>query len=125
RPTQEDKPGLDFDVIGHLNITVLKGIGVPRDADFYLCGPTAFMQDLTQELTDWGITREHIHAELFGPAAASTPGVVDASRQPPHPPTGSTGAGPLVSFARSALSVPWDTKFQSLLELAEACDISV
>ena len=125
RPTQEDRQGLDFDAIGHLNITALKGIGVPCDADFYLCGPAAFAQDLTRELTDWGVTREHIHTELFGPAAASTPGLVSASRQPPHPPAGSPGTGPLVSFARSGLSVPWDTKFQSLLELAEACDIQV
>jgi len=125
RPTQEDRPGVDFDMIGHLNQTVLKEIGVPRDADFYLCGPAAFMQDLMHELTDWGVTREQMHTELFGPAAASTPGLVDASQQPPHLPAGSPGVGPLVSFARSGLSVPWDTKFLSLLELAEACDISV
>ena len=125
RPTPEERPGLDFDALGHLNLTALKRIGVPRDADFYLCGPAAFAHDLTRELTDWGVTREHMHTELFGPAAASTPGLVGASRQPPHPPTGSPGTGPLVSFARSGLSVPWDTKFQSLLELAEACDIPV
>jgi ferredoxin len=30
-----------------------------------------------------------------------------------------------VSFARSALDVPWDPAFGSLLELAEACDVPV
>jgi len=47
RPGQEDRPGLDFDAPGHLNVTVLKELGVPREADFYLCGPAAFLQDLT------------------------------------------------------------------------------
>ena len=31
----------------------------------------------------------------------------------------------MVSFARSNLAVRWDTAFQSLLELAEACDVPV
>src|SRR5215472_4786067 len=30
-----------------------------------------------------------------------------------------------VSFARSAITAAWSTKFASLLELAEACDIPV
>ncbi|HKN08014.1 MAG TPA: 2Fe-2S iron-sulfur cluster-binding protein, partial [Pseudomonadota bacterium] len=42
---------------------------------------------------------------------------------PPHPPAGPPGAGPLISFARSGLNVHWDPAFQSLLELAEACDV--
>jgi ferredoxin len=29
----------------------------------------------------------------------------------------------LVSFSRSNLNVRWDPRFQSLLELAEACDV--
>ena len=33
--------------------------------------------------------------------------------------------GPLVSFARSGLNVRWAPAFQSLLELAEACDVPV
>jgi MOSC domain-containing protein YiiM/ferredoxin-NADP reductase len=50
RPDQEDRSGLDFDAAGHLNVTVLKKLGVPREADFYLCGPAAFLQDLTNGL---------------------------------------------------------------------------
>lgn len=33
------------------------------------------------------------------------------------------GTGPVVSFARSGLHVRWAAKFQSILELAEACDV--
>src|SRR5262249_31520963 len=35
------------------------------------------------------------------------------------------GFGPQVSFARSGGTLPWDAKYQSLLELAEACDVPV
>src|SRR5260370_27085227 len=54
-----------------------------------------------------------------------TPGVAAAPRRPPHQPVGSAGVGPLVSFARSGLNVRWAPAFQSLLELAEACDVPV
>ena len=43
----------------------------------------------------------------------------------PHPPTDSYGECPRVSSARAGLTVSWDSKFQSLLELAEACDVPV
>ena len=40
RPGPLDQPGLDFDAPGDLTVTVLKEIGVPREADFDLCGPS-------------------------------------------------------------------------------------
>ena len=125
RPGQEDRPGLDFDAPGHLSVTVLQEIGVPREGDFYLCGPSAFLHDLTTGLAAWGVTTDRVHTEIFGPGVSSTPGVVDAPSPPPHLPARSSSTGPLVSFARSGLIVPWDPAFQSLLELAEACDVPV
>jgi ferredoxin-NADP reductase/MOSC domain-containing protein YiiM len=125
RPGPQDRPDLDFDAPGHLSVTVLEEIGVPREADFYLCGPSAFLQDLTTGLADWGVTADRVHTEIFGPGASITPGVVDAPSRPPHLPARSTGTGPQVSFARSGLIVHWDPAFQSLLELAEACDVPV
>ena len=66
RPGPQDWPGLDFDAPGHLSVTVLKEIGVPREADFYLCGPPAFLQDLTTGLATWGVTTDRVHTELSG-----------------------------------------------------------
>ena len=125
RPGSQDQPGLDFDAPGHLTVTVLKEIGVPREADFYLCGPSAFLQDLTAGLAAWGVATDHVHAEIFGPGASSTPGVVGARSLPPHLPDRTPSTGPLVSFARSGLVIPWNPAFQSLLEFAEACDVPV
>ena len=41
------------------------------------------------------------------------------------PPAGPPGIGPAVSFARSGLTVAWGDAYDSLLELAEACDVPV
>jgi ferredoxin-NADP reductase/ferredoxin len=123
KPAAEDKPGDDYDSIGHVDAQLLDRIGVPRDADFYLCGPTAFLNQLTQGLKTWGVDPRQIHQEVFGQEAAITPGIAPSSPKPVHPPEGEPGAGPQISFVRSGLTVPWDARFSNLLELAEACDV--
>ena len=124
-PALTDRTALDYDTAGRLDMDVLQKLGVPRDAEFYLCGPAAFMTDLTAGLAAWGVAAHDIHIEIFGAAPSKTPGVAAAARQPPHLPEGPAGTGPLVSFARSGLDVPWNSARQSLLELAEACDVPV
>ena len=124
-PNPDDRLGLEFDACGRLNMGVLRELDVPRTADFYVCGPPTFMSDLITGLADWGVAASRIHTELFGPAPARTPGIAASPMRPPHQPAGPPGAGPLVSFTRSGLSVHWSPAFQSLLELAEACDVPV
>jgi ferredoxin-NADP reductase/MOSC domain-containing protein YiiM len=124
-PRPADKLALDFDAPGRLNVRMLQELGVPRDADFYLCGPPAFMSDLTTDLEAWGVARSRVHTEIFGSGPPMTPGVAAGPHRLPHRPDGPDGAGPLVSFARSNLNVRWDSAFHSLLELAEACDVPV
>src|SRR5262249_26255861 len=55
RPTSRDKMGKHFDATGHLSRSIFDHIRVPRDADVYLCGPTRFMADMKQTLTDMGV----------------------------------------------------------------------
>ena len=124
-PDPEDRPGLDFDARGRLDVRALQELGVPHDADFYVCGPPAFMSSLTAGLAGWGVAASRIHTEIFGSGPSTTPGIAASPRRPPHLPPGPPGAGPLVSFARSGLEVRWRPDFQSLLELAEACDVPV
>jgi ferredoxin-NADP reductase/MOSC domain-containing protein YiiM len=126
KPNPDDRLGQDFDAPGHLDIALVDELGVPRDADFYLCGPSRFLHDLSRGLADWGVSQKNIHTEIFSGGESMTPGVVGATRRAPHLPSGRPGAGPLVSFARSGLAVHWDpSAYQSLLELAEACDVPV
>jgi len=125
RPRAGDRLGIHFDYTGHIAIENLEKLGTPRDADFYLCGPAAFMRDFADRLVTWGVSPDRVHSEAFGPGEQFTPGVVNQSHARPHPPTGSLGSGPQVSFVRSGLSVRWDAKFSSLLDFAEACDVPV
>ena len=125
RPAPGDRLGQDFDRPDHLSPQLLRDIGVPRDADFYLCGPPRFLEDFQKGFVAWGIPRSRIHVEVFGPASALTPGIASVAAEVPHRPDGPAGGGPMVTFLRSALAVPWDTRFGSLLELAEACAVRV
>jgi ferredoxin-NADP reductase len=125
RPGAGDRAGADFDAPGHLSVGVLREVGVPREADFYLCGPPPFLRDLIGGLSSWGVPHDRVHTEVFGPGESFAPGTTGAPRRSPHAPSGGTALGARVSFARSGLAVRWDPAFQSLLELAEACDVPV
>jgi ferredoxin-NADP reductase len=124
RPAAIDKVGADFDAPGHIDVALLERIGVSRNSDFYLCGPSSFLQSMSDGLRNWGVLGENVHTEIFGSLEAITPGMAQVERTP-HLPQGPPGSGPLVSFARSGITAAWDRKFASLLELAEACDVPV
>lgn len=125
KPNAEDRLHEDYDGGGHLSGDLLDQLDVPRNADFYLCGPASFLHDLTAALTARSIPFDKLHTEIFGPEGMLTPGIASHPRRPVHMPEGAPGTGPLVTFIRSNLTVPWRSDFQSLLELAEACDVPV
>ena len=124
RPGAIDRVGVDFDAHGHIDTALLERIGVPQGGDFYLCGPSSFLQDMRDGLRKWGVLAENVHTEIFGSLEAMTPGLAQVVHTP-HLPQGPPGSGPPVSFARSGITAAWDPKFASLLELAEACDVPV
>ena len=126
RPGFLDKLGEDFDVAGHFSRSVFEEAGVPREADVYLCGPTGFMADMKSALATFGVAPERIHVEIFGGSEPMTPGVVGRATRSPHLPKDDAITGPLVSFARSGIAAHWKpSAYQSILELAEACDVPV
>ena len=125
KPGEADREGHDYDASGHLNLSLLQRLQVPKEADFYLCGPTAFLSGFTAELKSWGVPDSRIRFETFGVESSITPGIASTASVPPHPPSGSVGTGPKISFTRSGLSVPWGSQYGSLLEFAEACDVPV
>jgi ferredoxin-NADP reductase len=124
RPDSRDRLGDNFDAAGHLSGPVFDQVGVPRDADVYLCGPTPFMAEMKAALAALGVPPERIQVELFNGSEPITPGVVGAARRAPHLPKDDASTGPLVSFARSGIAAHWKASaYQSILELAEACDV--
>jgi ferredoxin-NADP reductase/MOSC domain-containing protein YiiM len=126
RPASRDRMGEDFDAAGHLSRSVFDEVGVPREANVYICGPNRFMADMKETLAALGVASERIHAEIFNGGESLTPGVVGAAARTPHLPDDDADTGPLVSFARSGIAAHWKASaYQSILELAEACDVPV
>ncbi|QOV44565.1 MOSC and FAD-binding oxidoreductase domain-containing protein [Streptomyces chromofuscus] len=124
RPRQDDRQGIDYTETGRLTPARIAGLGLPSDADVYLCGPQGFMDATAAALRQAGLDPSRVRTELFGAQAAITPGIaVPVTAKAPHQPVGEPGTGPDVTFARSGLTVPWQAHRASLLEFAEACDV--
>ncbi|QNJ90637.1 MOSC domain-containing protein [Mycolicibacterium fluoranthenivorans] len=122
-PAESDRIGVDYDEPGRISVDALRRLDLPVDASVFICGPEAFMRDVGEALVECGIDATKINTEIFGAHTALTPGLIPTATVAPHPPRGPVGAGPMVQFARSALSAPWGTGYGSMLEFAEACDV--
>jgi len=125
RPGPSDLEGRDFDSTGRLTAPSLAELNPPSTAEVYMCGPTAFMDDISAGLAALGFDASRVHTEVFGPEASETPGIAATPARAPHPPAGPPGNGPTIAFARSDLTIPWSSDYGSLLELAESCDVPV
>lgn len=108
---------------GRLSAEAITALDPPADAHAYLCGPSGFMTDVQSALNAAGIDPRNIHIEIFGTLSAINPGITNPSAVTPHLPPGQPGSGPTITFARSDLSVPFDTAVASVLEMAELCDV--
>ena len=124
-PAPNDLQGRDFDRAGRLTASLLASLNPPPDAGAYICGPSAFMDEISAGLAALGLDASRIHTEPFGPAASQTPGIAATSARAPHAPAGEPGNGPTIAFARSDLTIPWNSRYGTLLELAESCDVPV
>jgi ferredoxin-NADP reductase/MOSC domain-containing protein YiiM len=126
RPEPPDRIGNGFDAVGHLSRAVLERVGIPKEADVYLCGPARFMTETREALAALGIAASRIRTEIFTGGESITPGVVPAAAPAPHVPPDDADTGPLVSFARSGIAAHWrPSAYGSILELAEVCAVPV
>ncbi|MGH2895989.1 MAG: 3-alpha domain-containing protein, partial [Solirubrobacteraceae bacterium] len=125
RPDPGDTPGIAFDAVGRVSVEMIADAGIPVNADYYLCGPDAFMHELSAALIAGGAAPEHVAMEVFGAQAVTFAPGLNGDRPAPHAPSGAPGTGPPVTFSRSNLVVPWDPSYGNLLEFAEVCDIPV
>lgn len=113
-PTGAEK-GRDYDFSGRISADLLRAV-LPFDGyDFYMCGPSGFMQSLYDALSDLGVADRHIHAESFGPASLTR-----KTAEPPEP-LAPAATGPVpVAFIKSGKEARWTPAAGTLLELAEA-----
>lgn len=107
----------DYQLAGRLSFAQVKARLPLDDYDFYLCGPSGFLQDMYNGLRGLNIPDQRIHAEAFGPSALRR----SQTEQPPtlEQPPAATAPVP-VYFSASATEARWKPESGSLLELAES-----
>jgi ferredoxin-NADP reductase len=119
RPLAEDRPDVDYQHPGRVDLGLLKQTLPHGVHQFYLCGPAAMMETLVPDLLQWGVARSDLHFEAFGPASV---------RLPLESPTvqSADAAEPLsVHFQRSGRTLSWTGQHANLLDFAEAHGIQV
>ncbi len=52
---------------GVIDLKLIKSMVPERNADYYFCGPQAFMANIYHELLSWGVPPNQVHFEFFGP----------------------------------------------------------
>ncbi|QOY35059.1 NO-inducible flavohemoprotein [Anaerobacillus isosaccharinicus] len=68
-PTETDLKAGNYQKEGYIDLPWLQSILKTNQAEFYFCGPVPFMKVINEALTKWGVPKERIHFEFFGPAA--------------------------------------------------------
>lgn len=122
-PGPEDAEGRDYDSSGLITMETLERLLPGPGCDFYLCGPPPFMKVFYNALLDWGADEARIFYEFFGPATVlKDDRHGGAGAKPATAEDAATDTGPdvNVTFQRSGVTVPWDPKAGTILDLAEA-----
>ena len=105
---------------------LLEQLGVPRNADFYLCGPSAFLRGFTTGLASLGRRLRAGSTRRFSVRRQSiTPGIAPLFTAARASARGLRVPGRRFRSHEAGSTVPWNSGFQSLLEFAEACDVPV
>ncbi len=102
--------------VGHIDLAALKRLLPSNAYDFYVCGPSAMMDSVTQDLQAWGVPTDRVHTEAFGPATVKQ-AVRGLTAQP--------DCGFDVTFERSGITAQWSRCDSPLLELAEEQSVAI
>ncbi|MCH8619005.1 NO-inducible flavohemoprotein [Undibacterium sp. TS12] len=65
-PRANDKVNVDYDYTGRLDLGKIADEVILPQADYYVCGPRAFMQAQVASLKSLGVDASRIHKEAFG-----------------------------------------------------------
>jgi ferredoxin len=119
--TQGARESKDYDEAGRIDMALLCRTLPFNDYDFYMCGPSGFMQSLYDGLRALNIADTRIHAESFGPASLKRHGDVIGDAAPSR--VAATTATPVI-FVKSGKEARWSPESGSLLDLAETRGLS-
>jgi uncharacterized protein len=121
KPSGSDAKGSDYHHESRVSVDLFKQLLPSNNYEYFLCGPGAFMESITEDLRKWGVPDEWVHFEAFGPASVRRAAKPEAKVAVTFPPFG----GLDVTFARSGKKVAWQGGGRSILELAEEARIKI
>jgi ferredoxin-NADP reductase/predicted pyridoxine 5'-phosphate oxidase superfamily flavin-nucleotide-binding protein len=112
-----EKAAVDFHGTGRINADILRQVLAldDYDYDFYLCGPTDFMQGIYDALQSLGVSDSHIFAESFGIAALDRRKTGDVQNKP----VVEEADHSVIKFTQLNVEQFWSKGDQSILEIAE------
>ena len=106
--------------VGRVDIAYLKSVLPFGDYDFYLCGPSSFMQDIYSGLRALNIADDRIRFEAFGPASVTRTKLAEPPASSRDPERSSK-----IVFMRSQRDAQWSPEDGNLLDFAEANGVAV
>lgn len=121
-----DVRGRDFDYTGFINSDTIFKQTRKVNADYYICGPVGMMEYITGELEMIGVAKDKIHIESFASNVHNS--VLEkeaADLLNSEEDLLETDAQMTIEFTRSNRKIPWDERYKSILEFAEANDIYI
>ena len=65
QPGPDDVLDEDYHHAERVSVDLLKRLLPSSNYSYYTCGPAAMMNQITQELKDWGVPKEHVHYEVL------------------------------------------------------------
>jgi uncharacterized protein len=108
-PRAADKIGVDFDHAGFIDIALLRATLPAGRHRFYVCGPPGMMASLVPALLDWGVDKDDIRTESFGPSARGV--AVSAAAR--------ASVSFDVRFGNAGRTIVWDGRDANLLDFAD------
>ena len=117
RPTGECVLSRDYDRPGRIDLALLKEHLPSTNFAFYLCGPAPMMENLGDDLREWGVPPGDIRVEAFGAATVRS--------QPAEGRDRATQPGAEIRFDRSGRTLSWDGSAVSILALAESNGVAL
>jgi uncharacterized protein len=119
-PTDQDRAARRHHSEGVITRELLQRLLPLDDYDFYLCGPSPFMQAVHGMLRGLGVPRQRIAYEFFGPATLLEPTAAPVSAPMlPTTPVSVPSDPATVEFRRSGRTAAWNPAAESLLAFAE------
>jgi ferredoxin-NADP reductase len=121
----DDVEGLDYDFEGFIDVEKISRIVPHANLDHYICGPEVMMNYVCGYLRTSGVSDEKIRTESFNDPYKNL-----AQDEVADLENGEKSGSPkhqavMVDFIKSNRKLPWDHRYRSILEFAEAHDIEL